>query len=394
MKKEKNCILAIFFLTLVIVLSVLNISNTINSIRPLVDSVLGTSKPGIAAKEQIRNAEDNYTENFNTKYLFINFHGAMRAAEGNRELNSVIKLNNGYLDYYYSAIDMTSRADSIAKLDYYLKTRDINLLYVAVPGKTDPDNEEMPWYIPDGTNTMQSDMVQKLNEAGVDTLDLRNDLKAHWDNWYEAFFYTDHHWKPETGFWAYTRVAEELNQRYGYELNEESMSLENYNVDIYEDYFLGSQGKKTGRFFCKYGLDDFAVIYPKFDTHMTMDVPVHDQHREGSFKDVIFLESNLEKDYFMINNYAAYIGGDYPLAIQNNSDAVNGEKILILKDSFTVSTQPYYSFMFKEVDVIDLRYYKDKSLKEYIEETNPDTVIILYSPRQLKNDNPFVFGLN
>ena len=128
----------------------------------------------------------------------------------------------------------------------------------------------------------------------------------------------------------------------------------------------------------------------RFETEMTVDIPVHDEHRTGTFRDVMFKDSNLEKDYYNINNYAAYTGGDYPLCIQKNDSAVNDKKILVLKDSFTVAFQPYLSFLFKEVHVIDLRHY-DGSVEEYIDEVDPDLVMVFYTSSMMSYPEAYVF---
>ena len=75
-----------------------------------------------------------------------------------------------------------------------------------------------------------------------------------------------------------------------------------------------------------------------------------------------------------------------------NKDGVNHAKLLVIKDSFAIAMAPYMSFMFDDVDVIDMRYYKAGTLKEYIDKTKPDVVIMPYSSSVFGSKGAFDFG--
>ena len=66
--------------------------------------------------------------------------------------------------------------------------------------------------------------------------------------WHQAFFRTDHHWKPDTALWAAGRIVEKLANDYGVDVNREHFSLNDYYDDKYEKSFLGSQGKNQTLF--------------------------------------------------------------------------------------------------------------------------------------------------
>lgn len=384
--------LTICFLSIVFVLAALNVGNAILALDPFVTKfVRHESVQDVhSAKELIQSVDASYNDNFKTKMAFVELHGLTRKLIGSRQYNSVLRLNNGYLTYQYGDADVELYAENITQLDQYVKSKGKEFLYVAVPFKICPldQEEQLPAGVTDDSNANQDEMLSILQENDVAFYDLRNVMAQEIDDWYAAFFKTDQHWKPETAFWAYGKMAELFHDRYGYEIDDLSTDLSNYNVEHMEDWFLGSQGKKTGIVYA--GVDDFDLIYPRFETEMTVDIPVHDEHRTGTFRDVMFKDSNLEKDYYNINNYAAYTGGDYPLCIQKNDSAVNDKKILVLKDSFTVAFQPYLSFLFKEVHVIDLRHY-DGSVEEYIDEVDPDLVMVFYTSSMMSYPEAYVF---
>jgi hypothetical protein len=95
------------------------------------------------------------------------------------------------------------------------------------------------------------------------------------------------HWKPESGFWATGLICEELSSRYGFEYNEYYTDINNYNLKVYEDWFLGTEGKKVGRYFTARGVDDITLITPKFETSMVEKQPMKNQTRSGSFEETV-----------------------------------------------------------------------------------------------------------
>ena len=398
----KTKALTISFLIIVFALAIVNIGNGARALDPLISHYIHKEKVEGAhsAKDLISMVDSNYNDNFVSKMAFVEVQGATRLATGSRIYNGTLRLNNGRLTYQYKRFDAEKYADNITALRDFVEDRGSEFLYVALPFKVDPynDNADVPTGTYEFSNNNQDRMLARLAEHGVYALDMRPLLREYADkeldgNWYDAFFKYDQHWQPRTAFWAYGKLADMFHRDFGLKLDKRSLDFDNYNVDTYESWFLGSQGKKTGIIYS--GIEDFDVIYPKFDTNITLKVPIHDETRKGSFYDVMFKQAHLKKDYYNVNTYASYIGGDYPLCIMKNEDAVNDKRILILKDSFTVAIQPYFSFLFKEVDVIDLRGFtgQNKTTREYIEELDPDIVMVFYTSSMMNYPEAYEYGL-
>lgn len=393
----KTKLLTILFILMITVFGVLNLKNDAASARSFFcDYLFGKGVEGVStSKEMIRKVEDDYNENFVPKMAFVELQGLTRKALGSNYYNTVLRLKNGYFTYQYDDIDVKKRADSVLELKEYVENKGKEFLYVAVPFKVSPEDQEkvLPAGAYEKSNENQDRMLKYLEDGNATTVDLRSYLIRENSDWYDAFFRTDQHWRPETAFWAYGRMSEFFKDEYGLKEDERSKDISNYTIEKYEDWFLGSQGKKTGRIYT--GLDDFSLIYPKFKTKMTVEVPKHNEVRKGSFKKVMIKKSRLRKDYYNVNNYAAYMGGDYPFCIQKNDSAANDKKILVLKDSFTVAFQPYLSFLFKEVEVVDLREFtgQDRKLSYYLDKYDPDYVMVFYTSSMMSYDEAFEFGI-
>ena len=62
-----------------------------------------------------------------------------------------------------------------------------------------------------------------------------------------------------------------------------------------------------------------------------------------------------------------------------HNDCKNGKKILIIGDSYNKCVAPYLSQTFESTTLLDRRYF-DGSVIDYIDKTDPDIVIIAYTP--------------
>jgi len=92
----------------------------------------------------------------------------------------------------------------------------------------------------------------------------------------------------------------------------------------------------------------------------------------------------LEKDYYKINNYVTYSGGDIKLQIMKNMLNANGKKVLLIRDSYACAAAPFLSLYFSELHSCDMRNINKSpgekvNAEEYMKEISPDYVILLYS---------------
>lgn len=257
-----------------------------------------------------------------------------------------------------------------------------NFIYCIAPTKE--LYEVLPENIENDCANNHNIFVSKLNSHGVPTLDLSVSLKENGVKDSDIFYYTDHHWTATSGFTATKAILDELNKRYKFNYTESLIDINNYNTKIYPDWFLGSKGKKVGTFFTWNGADDFELITPKFETNLTEMQPFKNQVRSGSFEETVLYKNNLKKDYYKINTYATYSGGDFRLQIVKNNLNQNGKKVLLIRDSFACVVSPFLSLQTSELHICDVRngdyYVGDKlNIETYIQEINPDYVIILYS---------------
>lgn len=343
--------------------------------------------------------EDAMTEDFKSRNNWINLNGLFQRAIGVTLIRDagdidVYRMKNGQLTYGYPDNDMNYAAAEVTGLDSFVKENGGEFIYVQLPCKAYSDD-----LMPAGSHTYgykdADELTQMLRDNGVDVLDIREEIDKAGMETSPLFFNTDHHWKPSTALWAAGVISEKLASKIdGYDYDRSLYDRDNYDTKVYEDWFLGSLGRRTGVFFG--GVDDFEVILPKFDTDYYLYTESQTdgsvKEREGSFPDALMSLGYLdEKDYFSETTYFTYMGTEYRLSRVTNRRAPNGKKILMLRDSFSCTLEPYLSMSAAEITAIDLRYYDTLQIKEYIKNNDFDAVMVVYNPSMFREEGAFDF---
>ncbi len=338
--------------------------------------------------------DSTYNDGVYRKADYINLCGLSANIMGMKELNGVLKLENGQLcnmpagDVVYS----DECATKLNELNKYLKEKDIELLYMQIPSKGGENTELLPKGISDSGDMLYDSLSASITDKGIDLLDMKVEFEENGFEQEEVFYTTDHHWTVSTAFFAYRKTVEYFNENYGTNIDEKYTDINNFKTEKYEDLFLGSHGKKTGRYYA--GIDDFELITPKeeIDSEFVFDIISKNKVQEGDFRESLVYESHLERgEYFVSNPYAAYLGGNYALAKITNKNAPCDKKLLVLTDSMGYPLMSFMSLAFSEIEYADLRYYRDSSFVDVVNEYKPDTVMLIYSMTRLVDSVSFEF---
>lgn len=291
--------------------------------------------------------------------------------------NSIVEAEDGYFVTLCPLEDVSSNVRQTIELSEFCAARGTDFLYIQAPSKVDDETDPMVSGVIDFSQANADALLTGLSQADVPFLDLRERIRQEGLPLHELFFRTDHHWLPETGLWAAGEIVAFLNGTYGYAIPTEYYDAAQYTEQVYEDWFLGSQGKKAS--LAKAEPDDFSLLYPKYDTSIRFEAPTYDMDVEGSFDVLYNMDRVNEKDYMSLDPYSAYQYSDQALLRITNHLASNDLKVLWIKDSFSNVVTPFISQGIAQLDVIDLRYFTG-SVQTYIEETEPDLVVAMYAP--------------
>lgn len=344
--------------------------------------------------------ESSLTENFKSRNNWINVNGLFQRLIGVTVIRDagdidVFKMSNGQLTYEYPDCDLTEETEEVKGLASFCEENGVDFMYVQLPCKAYSDE-----LMPPGTHTYAypdaDDITAQLRESGIDVLDIRDEIEEEGKDIPPLFFNTDHHWKPSTAMWAAGIISEKLSEKLdGYDYDPALYDLSSYDRKEYKDWFLGSLGRRTGKYFG--GVDDFEVLLPKFDTDFDVYTEAQTgggkEEREGPFEESLLRMSILDKkDIFSDETYFTYMGTEYRLARITNNMALNDKKILLLRDSFSCTLLPHIALSAGEVTAIDLRYHKKLKIKDYIQKNGFDAVVVAYNPSMFREDRAFEFS--
>lgn len=311
-------------------------------------------------------------------------HYINKVMGGNMFLNLdwLVRFGNGYYGYVIAEKDDYSPdARRFAEFANYVKSLGIKFAYVLCPSKMSMLSKDLPSGVKDYTNENADTFLKVFDKEKVTYLDLRQEMKNDFQDYYSCFFKADHHWLPETGFWATQKIVSFLNNSIMMGMDETIVKDSNFNRKVYPKIFLGSQGKKVTLSMAE--PEDITVITPKFESDFSFESYCNDIVRNGPFEDSILVQSFLNVDYYAISNYSVYLGTTGSVARIINKRLSNGPKIVMLRDSYAVVVAPFLAFLARELVIVDVRVrqgnYFNGSIKKFVKKENPDLVIACYS---------------
>lgn len=349
------------------------LEDTFTTLNQFTDSVESASSQGLLYHKEFVDINSSLQKNMGTAVIY-------------KDDMTVVRSKTGYLSYVRDEIPadvLKNRAENVAELYKSAEENGADFLYIMAPAKG--YNMEYPENIIDYNKSNCDTFINELEKANVPYFSLISRMEQEGITEEELFFVTDHHWKPEYALWAVNRVAEELELRFDFKYDKEKLDINNYNETVYEDWFLGSQGKKTGQYFTTLGLDDISIFTPKFKTSFIDTQVGKDYSVQGTFEEVLLHKEHIEtKDLYNKNPYATYLGGDYREQIIENTDNKDGKRVLILKDSFSCAFAPFFSTVTKDTYLLDMRDFDEFkgeriNVEKYIEEIKPEIVLVMYT---------------
>lgn len=339
--------------------------------------------------ELTKKAETIFNDQIYGKDEFVDIYGLTQRVllknyieDSNEPTRDVVKLTNNMLTFLQKKEDMITRANHITELEKSIKEEGIPFIYIQAPYKI-RDNAELPTGVIDYANENANILLDNLKEQQVTTIDLREYFKEMPIE--EEYFVTDHHWKIETAFEAVNYITEILNNDYDFHIDSFYTDIHNYKKISQKNGYLGSIGKRNGRFYA--GLDDFEYIVPNFETQLLVNKS--GEIKNGSFEDTIIVKDLLGED-ILLNKYACYFGGDFPEIRIQNEASMSDKKVLVIQDSYGLPFSSFLSLRVKELRTIDLRHFEGKEI-EYIKQYKPDIVFMLYNPSTFYVEASFQF---
>lgn len=340
-------------------------------------------------EENLSEIKSMYLDSFWKKGFWIDLNGTIAKTlnmKGYYSDKNIYVTDGQYTVGQYEQTSTDYEYQQMVDFSAYLDEKGIDLLYVSVPSRYGSDEAFLREFGVETYLNRNTDLfLERISEAGIAYIDLREEMKLAGLSEEDIFYRTDHHWNTESGLWATTIIAEELNEKYGFQIDMNLYAPERMEYQKYEECWLGEQGQVVGKSYV--GLDDYTLIKPKYETDFTYTRWGNTEY--GDFN--IFLDEtrcNSEMNVYDAKScYYTYLyDGEAGSEIQNNQ--LTEGKVLILGESYSHVVSPFLALGIAETGTLVLRA-SECGAREYIENNEVDMVVMLYSPFMIgAHDNP------
>lgn len=317
-----------------------------------------------------------YTVNFPLKTAWVDLNGFMRNIFGQRTMNGVVKLNNGHIIVpidKFTDEQTEYCAKQIVDFANYCKSQGSAFVYVQPPINTDEDNKQLPVGAEDYRNENVDGVIQIVKAQGIDVIDLRQCMKDDGMDIYDYVYKTDHHWNTIGAFYGFQYISDYIESVTGKKINPMYTDFDNYNVEVYKNWHLGSTGQKVGQYFA--GADDYEMILPDFETKLSNG----DGNTYTFAQIAINWETFSNKDATSRYTYDHAFSGGW-----TNTEETTPISALILSDSYFTAINPYMTLTYSG---FQYNYWPEGLKADAVKDIQPEVVIYLpyiYNDTNLK----------
>lgn len=285
---------------------------------------------------------------------------------GSRLENGVYIGTNGQLLEQIEVADENHLAANIKAIKSFSESQSkIPVRMMLVPDAANVLNHSLPALAKPEDQTQMFSMVRKDLGDSVEWIDVSTELNKHKTE--KIYYKTDHHWTTLGAFYAFQAAAPSL----GIE-GDLSGKYVSYAVS---DSFNGMLASKSG---VNLGEKEQIDIYvpTEEDTDLIVDY-VDEGKRSTSLYDSSKLK---EKD-----QYTVFLGGNSSL-LDIRTVSTSTKRLLLVKDSFANSFIPFLTPYYREIVVVDPKYYSG-TINDLMDSYRISEVLFLYSGNTFFKDN-------
>lgn len=285
---------------------------------------------------------------------------------GSRLENGVYIGTNGQLLEQIEVADENHLAANIKAIKSFSESQSkIPVRMMLVPDAANVLNHSLPALAKPEDQTQMFSMVRKDLGDSVEWIDVSTELNKHKTE--KIYYKTDHHWTTLGAFYAFQAAAPSLGID-----GDLSGKYVSYTVS---DSFNGMLASKSG---VNFGEKEQIDIYvpTEEDTDLIVDY-VDEGKRSTSLYDSSKLK---EKD-----QYTVFLGGNSSL-LDIRTVSTSTKRLLLVKDSFANSSIPFLTPYYREIVVVDPRYYSG-TINDLMDSYRISEVLFLYSGNTFFKDN-------
>lgn len=314
--------------------------------------------------------ETYVNDQFLGRNTFIKVKTASDVTTGKLESNGVYRCKD---DYLMEAITVPSdkwMKNTLSSLKQFKRIyKQLDMYFMLAPNAANILEQKLPAFVEAEDQDRYIDrFYQEIKKSGYTPIDVRKTLKKRAeDDETQLYYRTDHHWTTDGAFLAYKQAAKTMDLK-------DNVSYKRY---VVKNDFRGTLASKSG---FTNGQNDPLVIY----------MPNRDKDYNNS---VIYYGDTKTKttSFYQLDNldskdaYTVFGGSNHPI-YTIKTPTKNSERLLLVKDSYANSMIPFLAQNFREIVVVDPRYFYE-NIDDIIKSESITTVLFLYNANTFFADN-------
>ena len=231
---------------------------------------------------------------------------------------------------------------------------ELPIYMMLVPDAAGVNPEGLPSFAPVENQEEQLEQIQTYLGDSIRQIRAYDALRQHREEY--IYYRTDHHWTTLGAWYAYQQAAQVM----GFENADMAPRL--YPVS---DSFKGTLVSRSGY---QAEADTISVYWPQDQPDMVVSY-VQEQEESAS----LYASEKLETR----DQYGMFLNGNHPL-VRIRTMADSHKKLLLVKDSYANCFVPFLTSQFREIVIVDPRYYYG-SLESLVKEEDFTDVLFLYN---------------
>lgn len=295
---------------------------------------------------------------------WINLKVLEDLALGKRESNGVYIGKKGYLMEIPSSPDKKALDKNLDAIrNFSLAHEDVRTVMTLVPNAVFIYDHLVPKYAPVRNQAEDVVYVQEKVGDSLNYVDLTETMRAHKEE--PIYYKTDHHWTT-------------LGAKYAFDTLYGSLGIEdpaeNYEIYPVTHSFQGTLASKSG--FDK-EKDTIEIYIPQGVSNECVVSYADDQRKSASVYQSAALKTK--------DKYEVFFGGNQS-RIDISMPVEQDKNLLIFKDSYANCFIPFLIPYYRNITVIDPRYYYE-DVERLISDNNITDILFLYNVNTFLTDN-------
>ena len=369
---QRNKFIALVFLLMLGIICVVNVATGDRKFSEKENRAL-EQRPqltlsGIESGRWMEQYESYVSDQFTGRDFWVSLKSNLDLLSGKRKSNGVFKGKDHYLLEDIATPDETQMNANLTAMKEFQQTyKDIPMYMMLVPDAANIQADKLPKHAVTEDQNQQFTQIKDTLGDSFQWINVTDALNKHKSE--DLYYRTDHHWTTLGAYYGYQELAASMNLDTG-----KQQELKPYAVTT---EFNGTLSSTSGY---ETSYEEPIYIYAPDDLEKATQVVVNnvnEKKKTGTLYDTSKLKGK--------DKYALFLGGNYPmLDIRTTADST--DRLLIFKDSYANSLIPFLTDYYREIIVIDPRYYYD-NIKDVMEENKITSVLFLYNGNTFVKDN-------